>query len=59
MGKTAKVVICGMKSVGKTAILEQVIYGGVSTKTVFDINIILKFLLIYCINLFIGTVSNN
>lgn len=34
MGKTAKVVVCGMKGVGKTAILEQVIYGNVTTKTV-------------------------
>lgn len=27
MGKTSKVVICGMKGVGKTSILQQVIYG--------------------------------
>ncbi|XP_019865985.1 NF-kappa-B inhibitor-interacting Ras-like protein [Aethina tumida] len=30
MGKTAKVVVCGMKGVGKTTILEQVIYGHVT-----------------------------
>jgi len=27
MGKTSKVVVCGMKGVGKTSILQQVIYG--------------------------------
>ncbi|XP_060527583.1 NF-kappa-B inhibitor-interacting Ras-like protein [Cylas formicarius] len=32
MGKIAKVIVCGMKSVGKTAILEQVIYGNLSDK---------------------------
>lgn len=35
MGKTSKVVICGMKSVGKTAILEQLIYGNVTATTEF------------------------
>ncbi|KAJ3648521.1 hypothetical protein Zmor_020317 [Zophobas morio] len=33
MGKTSKVVICGMKGVGKTAILEQVIYGNITPKS--------------------------
>ncbi|XP_061724063.1 NF-kappa-B inhibitor-interacting Ras-like protein isoform X1 [Cydia pomonella] len=33
MGKTSKVVICGMKGVGKTAVLEQLIYGNVNLKT--------------------------
>ncbi|CAH1365958.1 hypothetical protein MTP99_002269 [Tenebrio molitor] len=33
MGKTSKVVVCGMKGVGKTAILEQVIYGNITSKT--------------------------
>lgn len=28
MGKTTRVVVCGMKGVGKTTILEQLIYGG-------------------------------
>lgn len=32
--KVAKVVICGMKSVGKTAILEQLIYGCITPDTV-------------------------
>lgn len=32
--KVAKVVICGMKSVGKTAILEQLIYGSITPDTV-------------------------
>lgn len=32
--KVAKVVICGMKNVGKTAILEQLIYGSVTPETV-------------------------
>lgn len=35
MGKTSKVVICGMKGVGKTAILEQLIYGNVNLKSSF------------------------
>lgn len=34
MGKTTKVVVCGMKGVGKTALLEQLIYGSINTKTV-------------------------
>ncbi|XP_063218337.1 NF-kappa-B inhibitor-interacting Ras-like protein 2 isoform X2 [Bacillus rossius redtenbacheri] len=36
MGKTAKVAVCGMKGVGKTAILEQVIYGSVDKSTEFQ-----------------------
>lgn len=32
--KVAKVVICGMRSVGKTAILEQLIYGTITPETV-------------------------
>lgn len=35
MGKTSKVVICGMKGVGKTAVLEQLIYGTVNLKSCF------------------------
>ncbi|GJQ76590.1 GTP binding protein [Trypoxylus dichotomus] len=35
MGKTSKVVVCGMKGVGKTTILEQVIYGNVTPSTEF------------------------
>lgn len=38
MGKTAKVVVGGMKGVGKTAILEQVIYGNLTSKTVNYLN---------------------
>ncbi|XP_030754479.1 NF-kappa-B inhibitor-interacting Ras-like protein [Sitophilus oryzae] len=34
MGKTSKVVVCGMKGVGKTAILEQVIYGHISNQSI-------------------------
>ncbi|XP_057325330.1 NF-kappa-B inhibitor-interacting Ras-like protein [Microplitis mediator] len=33
MGKPTKVVVCGMKGVGKTAMIEQLIYGNVSSKT--------------------------
>ncbi|KAJ8952730.1 hypothetical protein NQ314_007481, partial [Rhamnusium bicolor] len=33
MGKICKVVVCGMKGVGKTAILEQVIYGNINDKS--------------------------
>jgi hypothetical protein len=37
MGKTTRVVVCGLKGVGKTAILEQLIYGNI-TKTTVCIN---------------------
>lgn len=30
MGKTTKVVVCGMKGVGKTTMLEQLIYGTIT-----------------------------
>ncbi|KAL1128930.1 hypothetical protein AAG570_013464 [Ranatra chinensis] len=33
MGKTCRVVVCGMKGVGKTAILEQAIYGNLTKDT--------------------------
>ncbi|KAJ8932680.1 hypothetical protein NQ318_020329 [Aromia moschata] len=33
MGKISKVVVCGMKGVGKTAILEQVVYGNITEGT--------------------------
>ncbi|XP_020282806.1 NF-kappa-B inhibitor-interacting Ras-like protein [Pseudomyrmex gracilis] len=33
MGKTTRVVVCGMKGVGKTALLEQLIYGNIDVKT--------------------------
>jgi len=35
MGKTARVVVCGLKRVGKTAILEQLIYGNITNTTVW------------------------
>ncbi|XP_017776590.1 PREDICTED: NF-kappa-B inhibitor-interacting Ras-like protein isoform X2 [Nicrophorus vespilloides] len=35
MGKCAKVIVCGMKGVGKTSILEQVIYGNVHSSMQF------------------------
>lgn len=35
MGKTSKVIVCGMKGVGKTAVLEQLIYGNVNLKSSF------------------------
>lgn len=34
MGKFSKVIVCGMKGVGKTAILEQAIYGSITEKSV-------------------------
>lgn len=34
VGKIGKVVICGMKGVGKTAILEQLIYGSINPDSV-------------------------
>lgn len=33
MGKTSRVVVCGMAGVGKTAILEQLIYGNITPST--------------------------
>ncbi|XP_012062611.1 PREDICTED: NF-kappa-B inhibitor-interacting Ras-like protein [Atta cephalotes] len=33
MGKTTRVVVCGMKGVGKTALLEQLVYGNINAKT--------------------------
>ncbi|XP_014215482.1 NF-kappa-B inhibitor-interacting Ras-like protein [Copidosoma floridanum] len=33
MGKTVKIVVCGMKSVGKTALLEQLVHGNITAKT--------------------------
>ncbi|XP_058795915.1 NF-kappa-B inhibitor-interacting Ras-like protein [Phymastichus coffea] len=32
MGKTTKVIVCGMKSVGKTALLEQLVHGNMTPK---------------------------
>lgn len=32
--KVGKLIVCGMKGVGKTAILEQLIYGNVTPETV-------------------------
>lgn len=40
MGKISKVVVCGMKGVGKTAILEQVIYGHITDKSVSTKNVL-------------------
>ena len=37
IGKVGKVLICGMKGVGKTALLEQLIYGNITTETVREI----------------------
>ena len=34
MGKTSRVVVCGMAGVGKTAILEQLIYGNITPSSV-------------------------
>lgn len=34
IGKVGKILICGMKGVGKTALVEQLIYGNVNTETV-------------------------
>ncbi|XP_011502717.1 PREDICTED: NF-kappa-B inhibitor-interacting Ras-like protein isoform X2 [Ceratosolen solmsi marchali] len=33
MGKTTRVIICGMKSVGKTSLLEQLVYGNITPKS--------------------------
>lgn len=34
IGKVGKVLICGMKGVGKTAMLEQLIYGNINADSV-------------------------
>ncbi|XP_047120126.1 NF-kappa-B inhibitor-interacting Ras-like protein 2 isoform X1 [Schistocerca piceifrons] len=41
MGKTARVVMCGLRKVGKTAVLEQLIYGNIS-KSTLDILVFLR-----------------
>lgn len=45
IGKVGKVLICGMKGVGKTALLEQLIYGNVNLDTVSDLNKINDYML--------------
>uniref|UniRef100_A0A1B0BUF3 Uncharacterized protein n=1 Tax=Glossina palpalis gambiensis TaxID=67801 RepID=A0A1B0BUF3_9MUSC len=35
IGKVGKLLICGMKGIGKTALLEKLIYGNVSVETEF------------------------
>lgn len=62
--KIAKVVICGMKSVGKTAILEQLIYGcitpdSVSSKQLLSPIIIMDNIFLFNMRLITGTSSNN
>lgn len=39
IGKVGKILVCGMKGVGKTALLEQLIYGNVNVDTVNTIYI--------------------
>jgi NF-kappa-B inhibitor-interacting Ras-like protein len=39
MGKTTRVVVCGMKSVGKTSLLEQLAYGNITQKMVSIVNL--------------------
>lgn len=56
MGKFLKVVVCGMKGVGKTAILEQVIYGNITEKSVSTKSIRITF---NNYNVFKGIASNN
>lgn len=34
VGKVGKVLVCGMKGVGKTALVEQLIYGNITAETV-------------------------
>lgn len=49
MGKTARVIVCGMKGVGKTAILEQAIYGNYTKDSVsICIKLRLKWLVGVC-----------
>lgn len=38
MGKTTRVVVCGMKGVGKTKMLERLIYGNDAPNTVCGLN---------------------
>ncbi len=63
MGKTSRVVVCGMAGVGKTAILEQLIFGNITPATVSLLQyyrkmiIIEKQILKNCI--FIGVVPHN
>lgn len=34
IGKVGKVLVCGMKNVGKTALIEQLVYGNINADTV-------------------------
>lgn len=38
MGKSCKVVVCGQSAVGKTAVLEQLLYANHVTGILFDIH---------------------
>lgn len=48
--KVGKVVICGMKGIGKTAILEQLIYGNITPDSVcISFELMMLFSIKYCI----------
>lgn len=47
MGKTTRVVVCGLKGVGKTAILEQLIYGNITKTTVWINSVFAYFVTFY------------
>lgn len=34
IGKVGKVLVCGMKNVGKTALIEQLVYGNINAESV-------------------------
>lgn len=51
--KAGKVVICGMKGIGKTAILEQLIYGNVTPETVSENHYMISSQFLFKINDFI------
>ncbi|XP_030380030.1 NF-kappa-B inhibitor-interacting Ras-like protein isoform X2 [Scaptodrosophila lebanonensis] len=35
IGKVVKILVCGMKGVGKTALIEQLVYGNINAETIF------------------------
>lgn len=57
MGKTTRVIVCGMKSVGKTAILEQAIYGNYTKDSVSIPNV--KYTKLNISSVRVGYVTND
>lgn len=59
MGKTTRVVVCGLKGVGKTAILEQLIYGNFTKATVWIESVFCMFCSIFFLKILLIFHMNN